>query len=403
MEYFLARQPIFNENLKVIGYELFSRSGFDRIFKKPENYDRATSRIITEGFFVIGPDSLTDGKRAFIHFSRNFLLSDMASLLPGELVAVEITGDVYPSRKLLSTCQTLKNKGYLIVLDDFVFQQNFIPLLELADYVKVDFAKTGDDIKKSVPRKVGSNGVRCLMKNVPGGEAYYQALEMGYQYFEGDFFRRPFILAGRDVPGYKLNYLQILKELHRPDVDIGRVERIIKQDMSLSFKLLKLVNSAAFGFLTEIKSIRQALVLLGLKEIKKWATLLAISNMSDEKPVELVKNSLIRARFCESVANHTNIKGQSSELFLMGLFSLIDAIIDQPFYSILEDLPLSRDIKSALLGGESPYRNVYDLILAYEKADWQGVSKYAGTLTLDEQKLPHIFLSSIRWVDKIFR
>ncbi|MFZ0389885.1 MAG: HDOD domain-containing protein [Calditrichia bacterium] len=402
MNYFLARQPIFDTKMKVIGYKLYSRSGFDHLYHLDENSDHSSSQVITKSFFLIGINSLTDGKRAFIHFTRNLLINDMVSLIPPELVAIEIRPDIKLDEKVLATCRRLKQAGYFLVLDNFLFQPKSIPLLDYVKMVKIDFNKTTESLQKTIVNRLKPSGIGLIMKNVDSTQAYRQSSEIGFDYFQGDFFRKPFLVAGRDLPAYKMNYLQILKEIQQPEIDLNRLEAIIKSDLSLSYKLLRLINSAAFGFLAEIKSIRQALVMLGNREIKKWITLLALSHMGEEKSEELVHTSLLRARFAESFASLSGKKEQGPELFLMGLFSLIDALMDQPFYAVLEDLPLTKEVKGALMGGDSPLRQPYELLLAFEQGDWNTVSAVCAETGIPEKQLPDHYLKSLEWVKQIY-
>ncbi len=403
MEYFLARQPVFNSKMKVFGYDLSFRHGFDNFYSNKQFTDRAASKVITESFLLIGIDQVTGGSKAFIPFSRNLLLYEIAALFPKELLIVEIDQSVKPDEKVLKVCRKLRKSGYLIAVEDFVLRDIYRPYTEIVDIVKTDFIKTGPDVKKTIIEELTPHGIKCLMKNVNKMEDFDESAELGYTYFQGDFFRKPFVLAGRDVPGYKLNYLEMLRQINQPELDFNKIEAIIKQDVSLSFKLLRLINSAAFGLLTEIKSIKQALVMLGSREVKKWIALVALSNMGNDKPGELLKTSLLRAKFSEILAEAIDLGDKSSELFLMGLFSLIDAFIDQPFHQILEYLPLSREIKIALMGGDGCYREIYDIVLSYETANWPEVSALAGRLKIDEKILPANYLEAVNWVGNILQ
>ncbi len=402
MHYFLARQPVFNTKLKLFGYELSFRDGFNYMSHQEPTGDQAASRVIAESFLLVGPEIISGGKRIFIRFTEKLLVNQIATLFPKDLLAIELNSDIRLSTKLIATCEKMKQAGYLIVLDNYVLQSDLAPLMNYVDLVKVDFIVTGEDVKKSIVEKMHHRGGKCLMKNVMTSAAYDLSLNMGYDYFQGNFFRKPFVLAGRDLPTYKMNYLRILKELHQKEMDYDSIERIIKQDVSLSYKLLRLINSAAFGFLTEIKSIKQALILLGSKEIKKWIALVTLSAVGQDKPEELVRNSLIRAKFCESLASYVNLKDSASELFLAGLFSMIDALVDQPLDASLEYLPLSREIKETLKGNDTALKLPYDLMLSYEKSEWPQVTQKAEKMGVDESVFPEIYVESLKWVNQVF-
>jgi EAL and modified HD-GYP domain-containing signal transduction protein len=208
------------------------------------------------------------------------------------------------------------------------------------------------------------------------------------------------VVAGKDIPGSKLNYLQVLREVNRRDIDFSSMESIIKRDVSLSYKLLRFVNSAFFRFSVKIESIRHALVLLGISDIKKWVSLLALAGIGSDKPQELLMLSLVRARFCESICYRIGREKQSDDYFLTGLFSVIDALVDRPMEQVLSGLPLSEQVKQALTGQENTLYQTFSIITAYEHADWNRISHFAGKLGIEESVLPDIFFQSVEWANE---
>nr|HPO45721.1 HDOD domain-containing protein [Spirochaetota bacterium] len=291
---------------------------------------------------------------------------------------------------------------YTIVLDDFIFKPELQRFVDMADIIKLDFRISGVRERQALIGQLGHDRIRFLAEKIETRSEFDEAMEMGFSYFQGYFFARPEIVAGRDIPGYKLNYMQILREVHKPDADFGELEEIVKRDVSITYKLLRFINSAAFGFAKKIQSIKQAISLLGLKEFRKLVSLVALSGMGDDKPEELVLTSMSRARFCELIAPRIGMKDRSSDLFLTGMFSMIDAFIDQPMEEILNDLPLSEAIKTALLGGENLYRTALETAMSYERGDWDSLGLLNKQLGLGENEFPHIFQSSIRWASRIF-
>jgi len=246
---------------------------------------------------------------------------------------------------------------------------------------------------------VNMKRVRFLAEKVETKEQYRDAFDLGYSLFQGYFFCKPVIIAGKDIPGYKVNFMRIIQEINEPEADFGRLETIIKHDLALSYKFLQLINSAAFGFYSKITSIKQALSLLGINEFKKWVSLLALSGMGDDKPRELISLSIVRARFCEEVARTLGLRDETSDLFFMGMFSLIDAFIDKPMDSILRELPVSRPVKQALLGQKNRYRAIYEMLIAYEKGNWDRFNGFAELLKIDEESVSRIYLDSISWAN----
>lgn len=402
MEIYVARQPIFNINQEVFAYELLYRSGVNKFYSSLDG-DQASSEVITNSFLLIGLETLTRGKKAFINFTKNLLENDVATLLPNEAIVVEILQDIEPDEKTLNACKKLKELGYLLALDDFSYDEKFLPLVDLIDIIKIDFLKTEKKEREAVIQKIGHrSNVSFLAQKVETRNEYIQAMKMGYSYFQGYFFSKPLILTGKDIPSFKIIYLKILQEINKKELDFDRLEEYIKMDVSLSYKLLKFINSLSFGFKTEIRSIKQALVLLGQKELSKWLSLIALKGIGDNKPDELIITTICRARFCELIAPKVGLKHRSSDLFLMGMFSLIDAFLDQQLSDILAELPISDDIKHALLGGKSRFRDVYELIIAYESGDWERLAAKATKLELEEIEVRESYLSSLDMSNQIF-
>lgn len=401
MEVFLARQPIFDKNLKVCAYELLFRSSLDNYFSHPSR-DHASSKVIADSFLLFDLESLTGGEKAFINVTADVLLKELALLLPQKLTVLEILENVEPDEAVLVACRELKESGYMIALDDFVYEDKYRPFIELADFIKVDFLES--DLKRSgeLVRQCSDKGIKFLAEKVETKEVFDQALAMGYEYFQGFFFSKPVIVTNRDISPYKLHYLKVLQEIHKPDMDFVQLETIVKKDVSMSYKLLRYINSPFFGTRFQIHSIQQALMLLGEKEIRKWATLIALATMADNKPLELVVHAIIRANICEALAEKAGKPDQAQDLFLMGMFSLIDAIMDRPLDDVLRDMPIASGLKDALLGKANWHRNILDLVLSHEQADWKAFSECCATLGMAEEEFPQIYLEAIKWAQGSF-
>lgn len=397
---FIARQPIFDRHTHVFGYELLFREGFHNFYDTLDG-DYASSQTILASFLLFGMDSMTGGKRGFINFTDALLTSEAATIFPKELLTIEILETVEPTDEIISKCKKLKKAGYMLVLDDFVFHEKYRPFLELADIVKIDFRRINPQSHGVILSLAEQYPVKLLAEKVETYKEYHQALSDGYAYFQGYFFSKPEIIEGRDIPGNKLNYLNILQEVHSRDFEYSNIENIIKRDMSLSYKLLKFINSAAFGFTSKIHSIKQALTLLGIREFRKWISLMALSGMGDDKPEELVATSIIRARFAEELALKTGMKEISSDLFLMGMFSLIDAFVDKPINVILGELNLDDSIKDALIGQQGPLTDYYTLMLLHEKGNWESMESLANKLSLDEESISLSYLQAVEWANRV--
>ncbi len=395
METFIARQPIFDLRQNVYGYELLFRSGFDNIFRHSDP-NQATSKVISDSFFLMGLQSLTGGKRAFINVTRDILVNEYLFLIPKDRIVVEILENISPDSEVVAACEELKRAGYLLAMDDFVYDDQYLPLIELTDFIKVDFLSTERDER-------GSGEEVWIMGNPffsgEGGIAGYvnRGERVRLRLLPGFFFSKPKIISGKDIPAFKLHYLSVLQEIHRPELDFEKLAEIIKREVSLSFKLLRYINSSFFGLRNKISSLKQALVLLGEREVKKWITLITLATLGQDKPDELVIQSILRARFCESLGPYCGLSSRSEDLFLMGLFSLIDTILEKALSEILLEIPIAQDIKRALLGEESLLSGVYQYVLSYERGEWDRLLGQRDSIKIDEGKAATLYMEAVEW------
>jgi len=396
---FVARQPIFHRAKNVHGYELLFRSGRENRYDGTDG-DACTLDVIANSFATIGLDELTAGQRGFINFTRNLLLQDVVNLLPPDQVTVELLENINPDEEVIAACRRLKDAGYTLALDDFVLTDPSPPLLALADIVKIDFVATPREEQKRVADFLNGRKIKALAEKVETDEEFRRAEADGYTYFQGYFFAKPSIYEGKEVSANKLARLKLLEQMNRPEISVDETEGIIKQDVALTYKLLRFINSAWFGLRHKISSIRHALVWLGPKEVRKWFALISLRDMGTDKPNELFLRAMTRAKMGEGVAPIAGMQEAAPELFLMGMFSYMDAVLDMPMSEVLTKLPLDDQIKTALLGGSCPYRWVYDLIAAYERGNWDAFSGHAGQLKLDEDLVPPVFNESIKWANQ---
>ncbi len=402
MDSFIAKQPIFDRAEKVYAYELLFRSGLENVCRETD-LDHAAAKVIADSLHLMGIETLTGGKKAFINVTRDALLKEYMRVLPHSTTVVEILETVEPDPEVVLACERLKHAGYMLALDDFLDLPGREPLLRIADVVKVDLIQTSPEERKALTERLGARGILMLAEKVETREAFEQTRSEGFTYFQGYFFARPSIVAARDVPGYKAHFFRILQEIHRRDMDFRRIEGIIKQDMSLCYKFLRFINSAWFGWWETIRSIRHALALLGEREVRKWVTLVAMASMGKDKPEELMVHAVTRARFCESLAPYARLGHRSEDLFLMGMFSLLDAVLDRPLAELLAELPVDDDVGSALLGRASPLLGVYEAALAYEAGRWSEFSERAAAAGIEEPAVPAVYVDAVRWAQQSFR
>lgn len=401
MKFFVARQPIVNRQEQVVAYELLFRSGNTPAYDGLSG-DDATTSVIAGAFLLLGLDKATNHKRAFINFTHNLLRQEIATQLSPQSIVVELLEDIDPDEEVLAICQHLKQLGYTLALDDFIFAEKYRHLANIIDIIKVDFLVTLGEERRQVIESVNAPHINFLAEKVETRADFEEALALGYTFFQGYFFSRPELLSEEDMPSHKAQYLRVLQEIQRPDLNYNRMEEIIKYDVAFSYKLLKYVNSASFGFRQPISSIKHALLLLGQRQVERWLSLLILREMSRDNPDEIIKLSVTRAKFGETLAQKLSLDKLAPDLFLIGLFSLLDCILKRPMEDILKDLPLTDQIKNALLGADTLSGNILQLIISYEKGNWGHFSHYAEKCRFNEEDIPDLYLAALHWTEEFF-
>ena len=400
MDVFVARQPIFRKNKKVMGYELLFREGMSNYFPNIDG-NLATSKVLTNTFFSIGIDPVAGAGKAFVNFTQDLLLHRIPLMFPRERIAVEILEDVKPEKELIAACREIRQKGYQIALDDYLYRPELEPLVDLATMIKFDVRATPLDELAEPLQRLSGRDIALLAEKVETHAEFVQAREMGFDFFQGYFFSKPEVLSGKDISSSKMNLLQIMAEANKEDFDFQEIEKIAERDVAISYKLMRYINSAYFKRVSEISSINQAVVMLGEKGIRRFLALIAMSGLAADKPDELVRTSIIRAKFCELVGEMEGVKKGPSELFTLGLFSLIDAILDDSMENLMAKLPLSEAIKRALMDTEGELRDYLNLVHCYETGDWKGVSELAPKLGLNAEALPPHYQEALGWADSL--
>jgi c-di-GMP-related signal transduction protein len=400
---YLARQPIFDRQQKVFAYELLYRASEEN-YNPEADGTLATSEVISGSFMNIGLEKITRRKKAFINFTRQLLEDETAFLLPKDMVAIELLEDSKPDRSTLDICEKLYESGYSLVLDDFDLSSDFKDILHIVEIVKIDYRKTDLQERSEIIDFLKGKKIKMLAEKVETVEEYADAMSAGYDYFQGYFFCKPTVFIGRDIPGTKMQNLRLLREIYKPEMDFDYVELLVKQDPSLSYKLLRFINSVAFPLRFPIRSIRQAMALLGQQEMIKWASLVALRNVGYDKPDELIVAAVSRARFCEMMGKAARMEHRATDLFLTGLFSLLDTFLDQSMELILKELPLDEDIKRALLGEGGDFRTILDMVLLYEKGSWEKAFEIgAKQYNLDEIEIMSYYLESLELADMAWK
>jgi EAL and modified HD-GYP domain-containing signal transduction protein len=397
MDIFLARQPIFDRNLKTFGYELLFRGGLDNIFPNIDG-DTASSSVLSNSFLCIGLDQLTGNRKAFINFTQNLLLKEVPCLFSPQLLFSEILENIEPDEALIAAVRRMTAKGCQFALDDFSFHEMATPLIRHVSIIKIDVQQTPIAKAKELIDHFAGQPIRFLAEKVETYEEFAQALQCGFSLFQGYFFSRPETIQERSIAPSKIHMLQIIREVNREDADIDRLETLIKTDLSLSYRLLKYLNSAYFNRPIKIQSIKEAILFLGLSEVKKLVMLIATAKLAESKPNELIRLSIMRAKLCEVAGQLSGYEGDSSELFLLGLFSLMNAILDRDMERIVGQLPLSDALKRALIREEGRLGCYLKLIRCYERGQWDACPDFSPECRPIKMTIEQ-YTSAIGWAD----
>lgn len=396
---FVARQPIFDRSLRVIGYELLHRRSAENAFgDDPPSADVASAENLDRSLLGFGLERLTAGRDVYVNASRRVLLNEIYTLLPPERTVLEVLETIEPDAEIVAACRRLREHGYRLALDDFVFTPAHAPMLELADIVKIDFRAHPEQARTDFVKRWGGTR-KLLAEKVETEEDWKQASDAGYEYFQGYFFARPQVLQTRNLSPNKVTYLRLLKEMHSSEPDLDAIETIIAQDVSLSVKLLRYLNSAGFGWSHEVTSIRQGVRVLGERPLRKWVSLVAVMGLASGKPQELIVVALTRARFAEQLGRLLGLQHLELELFLAGLLSTIDALTDRPLVEALAPLAVAPSIREALLEGSPPLGDALRIVIGFERGRWNVVEKLCAQYGAGEEDVARAYGDAVLWAE----
>ncbi len=399
---FLARQPIFRPNMKVFGYELLFRSGLQNFCSAAIDSMAATSNVISNSQYLLGLQKVTAGKRAFINFPQGMLNRHTPFLFSARSTVVEILEDVKVTPTLLKNCSKLADKGYIFALDDFKYRKGLEPLMELAKIVKFDvLAMSWEELEEEVAR-ARRYKLKLLAEKVETMAQFQRLQEMGFHLYQGYFFSKPEIMSSKDIPGSKLQYLNMLSQLQDQTTDYEKIAELVSHDVALAYKLLRYVNSAAFGVRVEVKSLQSAIALVGEEKLRQWISVMMLSYLAEDKPNELLRLSVQRARFCQGLSDLIAGVGSRASCYTLGMLSLLDVILERKMEQILDGLHLDQDLYDALVSGTGRLGVLLTLTTAYEQGDWPTVDKICQALSVNVQALPQLLAVSIEAASQIY-
>ncbi|MCL1981077.1 MAG: HDOD domain-containing protein [Proteobacteria bacterium] len=402
MYVYIARQPVFDRQKRLFAYEVLFRSSMANIFPEEIGNDKATHTVLAHILFNIGLDAITGPHRALINFTENHLLQRTSFQLPQQRCIIEILESILPSPKVFEACAELKEQGYTLALDDFDFNEKSEQLVPLVNIVKVDLqAVDRERLEENMARMRCYPDVAWLAEKIENYQEFQLAFSLGFDYFQGYFLDKPEILKNKTIDTSKIILLNLLAEICSPKVDLHKVEQLITPDVSLSYKLFRYINSAYYSLVNKVTSVRHALTYLGESGVRQFISLASTAEISAGKPSELMRLSMVRARLCQLFAVHR--KGgqvEESQLFLLGLFSLLDAMLDMSMAELTATLPLTDDIKNALNTRTGPLAPYLQAIITYERGEFQECTNHLQQLGIAPETMIDAYFKALRWADK---
>ena len=391
---FVGRQPIYGGEVDVFAYELLYRGG-DANQANFLDGDSATANVMLNTMLEIGLEQVVGNRLAFINMTSNLILGQLCQTLPKNQVVLEVLEDVKPTASIIDALTDLSEQGYTIALDDFIYHESLRPLVDIANIVKVDvMALSHEEIQEHV-LWLQEYPVKLLAEKVESHEDFEYCKTLGFDYFQGYFFCKPKIIAGARVPANRIAILMLLAKLQEQDIEISKIEREIKSDLSLSYKLLRYVNSAHCGLPRKVDSIGQAACMVGIDKLRMWVTLMSLASM-EEKPFELLVTATVRAHMCEQLGRALQ-QNEVEKFFTIGLFSVLDGFFDCELSEVLDSLPLTSEVRNALLDRTGLLGEVLQCVIAFEQGRWKDVQ----CAQIDLSIIQNAYLEAIQWSSNI--
>ncbi|HKL41482.1 MAG TPA: HDOD domain-containing protein [Clostridia bacterium] len=400
MDIYMARQPILDLKLNIYGYELLYRS--HHLIMDENDGDVATLNVINNTFMTIGFEEVIDQGLAFLNFTSDLIKQDVPLVFNKEAIVIEILEDVEPEDSLMKKIIELREKGYVFAVDDYDSNYHYDEFLDFVDIVKVDFKKTNKYEREDITRKLKRRSLTLLAEKIENNDEFLEAKRLGYDLFQGFFFQKPQILKNREIKALNTNHIEAINELSKPEPDYKALTEIIKRDVAMTYKFMKLVNSVAFYSRSKIESINDALVRLGFREINKYVFLLMFKHLAVGSPDVLINNALIRAKFSEGLAKKSRFRKKCDDFFLLGMFSMIDVILSVPKEEALREIPISIELRSALTGlVENEYSEMMGLIINHERGNFEALDNYLGGLDISVETMNNEYFNAIQWNSEI--
>jgi EAL and modified HD-GYP domain-containing signal transduction protein len=402
MEICFIRQPIVDREQNVFGYELLFRDGSDDVLGR---IDPGTQpqQLAARKSHISGLQTVCEGRKCVVPVSTQQILQEDYTSLPAASTVLELTESDKLDTTLATACETARKAGYSIALKDFVIEPRQQPLLDCIDLLKVDFTSVTNEHHRRIVECSQTHRFETLAENIQTPDDFQHAVDLGYRFFQGSFYCQPNLNESKQLATSAMQFLRLLQAVNQPELQIDQIDALIRQDVTLSVKLLKYLNSSIFSLRSKVGSIRQAVALMGHRPLRNWVSLITVGELSAHKPRVLMNMSLIRAKFCEAIGTQALPPELASSCFLMGILSLLDAILDQPMPLLLEQLSLTTEITAALQNGASPLRQILELVKALEDGDWRWINGLNHQLGLQEETIFREYRNAVVWASDVFK
>jgi EAL and modified HD-GYP domain-containing signal transduction protein len=391
---YVARQPILDLRGKVHGYELLFRDSPELAFRGDGNL---ATRTMLDNTVIFGLDKLTAGLLAFVNCTRESLIENLVQVLPSGMTVLEILEGIEPSPEVIDACRALKTAGYRLALDDFVWKPGIEPLVCLADYVKVDFSVTNSQERRKLLCRLNGVTAALVAEKVESYRQYEEARAEGFILIQGYYFCRPVLLENHEVPPNRLSHIEILRLLREDPIDIRKLSLVVKRDASLTYRLLRLINSPVCAMRQEVRSVQAALLAVGENVFRRMFTLAITSELNAGRPEEILRMAFVRGRFCELAAEPCAL--DPTEQYLLGLLSLLPAMLRLPMEDLAPGLPLREEIRRALLGAAVAERTLLEWLVNHERGDWAACDAILAARGLEQEALLHCYAEAVMWAE----
>jgi len=393
---YIARQPIFDKDMKIYGYKLLcdEKSGY---FADNEDDEKSNASLIDNVLFAEF-DSLTDGALGFIKFTEKLLLREAPLLFPKKNTIIEIPGDIEINENIIRVCKKIKDQGYILAIDDFDMNNadKYLPIIKHVDIIKADFS-IGEEKQQAIIIDAYKNQAVFLAKNVKTRKEFGRAVNIGYKLFQGTFYSKPVTIDTKAIGTISNNLISILNELYKEAPNYDTITSAFERDVEMSYKLLRMVNSVYYGMRYHTDSLRLALIQLGIKELMRWTNVMVLKGTQNPQNAELIKASIIRGKMLALIAIITNNRRQESNYFISGMFSSIDILLNESMDEVVKKLPLGDDVCKTLLGQDTPIRKALDVIIEYEKGNWNNMDGFLAEADISQEAFMSLYVDAIKW------